>query len=218
MMNLQHITPELIPHTEFHKGTWLLPVNGADWYYFMKKQPPHIITNKNFISSVDKPLRDLVRFFHKKKIKTTPSCSGHHFKVVDLEKIYDDLEEDRHKINTVGLELKDVETGEIFQYRDPHYNLPWRKTGFLKQVKDYQQKGVIGFETGDNRQIKDELLRLHIDGAKIIAKDKMIFILTVENKYGDNTSLWRRITKQIKEVFTKMAAKRRIFSSENRTV
>ncbi|MGZ3885099.1 MAG: hypothetical protein ACXVPQ_08780 [Bacteroidia bacterium] len=214
---MTHITPDLIPHIEFHKGSWLLPVNGADWYYFMKIPHQHKVTDKQFMSSVDKPLRALVKFLQKKKINTTPSCSGHHFKAGDFVKIYDDLEADMLNIRSHGLEMKDVESGQVILYRDPAYRLPWTKQEFLKRIKAYQQKGVIGFEASDNRQIRDELLHLHIDGAKIMAKDGMIFVLTTKNRQGENAGLWRRITQKIKDVFKQTEIRKHISASAGKT-
>src|SRR5215213_6746561 len=104
------ITPALIPHSEFHTGRWLLPVERPGWYYFQKKKSHHTITNKDFLKSVDKPLRKVVRLLHKKGIKTTPSCSGHHISERNLEKIYLALEKDKEDIRNGGLQLKDIET------------------------------------------------------------------------------------------------------------
>lgn len=209
-------TPELIPHTEFHKGRWLLPVDGADWYYFMKKPGKHEPSRKGFLSSVDRPLRELVRFFQGKKLRTTPSCSGHHFKSEEFEKIYDALEQDRDKVNTSGLELKDVETGESYFFKDASYRLPWSKQDFLEKIKRYQQTGVIGFETG-NKEVKDELLKLHIDGARVMIEDDMVFVLTYKNEHGDNDNLWHSITRKIKSAFRKAATRKHTFSSAGRT-
>src|SRR4030095_6334738 len=108
------ITPRLIPHAAFHTGIWLLSVERPDWYYFMEKKNKNIISDKHFIKSVDKPLRKLVRFLHKRGIKTTPSCSGHHISERNLENIYDSLEKDRDQIRSTGLKLKDSETGKIY--------------------------------------------------------------------------------------------------------
>jgi hypothetical protein len=72
------ITPELIPHSEFHTGCWLQNANKPGWYYFMKRKNANVIINDLFIETVDEPLRELVTFLHSRNIKTTPSCSGHY--------------------------------------------------------------------------------------------------------------------------------------------
>jgi hypothetical protein len=151
------ITPALIPHTDFHKGTWLLPVQRAEWYYFLNKKSNNAITNKNFLKSVDKPLRSLVKWLHKKGIKTTASCAGHHISERNLEKIYSDLQMDRDEIRNGGLELKDIETGKLYRYRNANYHLPWSKEKFLDEVIPYQKTGVIGLRLGNRKKIKEEI-------------------------------------------------------------
>src|SRR5690242_20563429 len=105
------ITPALIPHEHFHKGIWLQPVDLPCWYYFMKMKNENDIKNKDFLDSVDAPLKELVSFLHQRGLKTTPSCSGHHKSAKNFEKIYDVLEKDKEEIRNEGLELKDIETG-----------------------------------------------------------------------------------------------------------
>src|SRR5215510_414118 len=138
------VTPALIPHNEFHTGAWLLPATRPEWYYFMEKKNQNTIANKNFLKSVDKPLRELVKWLHKKGIKTTPSCAGHHISERNLEKIYTDLQKDGEAIRNGGLQLKDIETGRLYLYRNSRYNLPWNKQNFLDEVIVYQKSGVIG--------------------------------------------------------------------------
>src|SRR5215510_7778426 len=138
------VTPALIPHNEFHTGAWLLPATRPEWYYFMEKKNQNTIANKNFLKSVDKPLRELVKYLHKKGIKTTPSCSGHHISERNLEKVYSGLEKDREEIRNGGLQLKDIESGRMYLYKDSGFDLPWSKEIFLEKVTEYQQNGIIG--------------------------------------------------------------------------
>src|SRR5204862_7330019 len=104
------ITPEFIPHEQFHKGIWLQPVNRPSWYYFMKMKSTNDIKNEDFMESVDAPLKELVSFLYQRDIKTTPSCSGHHKSEMNFEEIYDALEKDKEEIRNNGLQLKDIET------------------------------------------------------------------------------------------------------------
>src|SRR5690348_4831948 len=114
-------SPQFILHSEFHKGIWLLPVEGSKWYYFIKCDNPNHITNENFLESVDEPLRELVRFLRTRNIRTTPSCSGHNFDKYYFELIYSDLKKDQKKIRKEGLLLKDIESGTIHLFRDKKY-------------------------------------------------------------------------------------------------
>ena len=194
------ITPELIPHSEFHTGIWLLSPNRPDWYYFLKKRNHNSIRDKRFLSSVDRPLRKLVRFLHTRGIKTTPSCSGHHIRERSLEKIYDALEKDSQEIRSIGLNLKDVETGQIYFYNDKKYQLPWSREEFVEKVSVYQQKGVIGLRPGKRKKVKKQLLKLQIDGATFRERDGVIFIFTNEDNKGDNRKTWKQITRAVMKV------------------
>jgi hypothetical protein len=194
-MNRKEITPELIPHSEFHSGSWLLSVKRPDWYYFMRKKNYNTINNEKFITTVDKPLRRLVRYLHKRGIKTTPSCSGHHIRERSLEKIYDSLENDAKDIRNTMLILKDVETDHYYFYSDESYSLPWTKEEFIDQVSVYQQKGVLGIRLGNRKKMRNALLNMKIEGARIEERDAIVFFFTDEDNQGDNRHLWKRITK-----------------------
>src|SRR5688572_13323685 len=142
------ITPELIPHADFHTGAWLLSKQRPSWYYFRKKPNKTVVESKDFHKSVDKPLRRLVKWLHEHGISTTPSCSGHHIRERVLENIYDALEEDAVDIRNGGLEVQDIETLEVYYYSNRRYKLPWTQEEFIAQVSTYQQKGVLGLKLG----------------------------------------------------------------------
>ena len=195
------MTPDLIPHSEFHTGIWLLPVDRPVWYYFMKKRNENAVNARQFIKSVDKPLRRLVRFLHQRGIRTTPSCSGHHISERNLEKIYDSLEKDREDIRKGGLKLKDVETGKIYWFRNENYSLPWSREEFIEKVSVYQQKGVIGLRFGKFKRARAIVLNARIDGVTIEERDGIVFIFTNEDHKGDNKQTWKLITKMVKRAF-----------------
>src|SRR5690349_18992055 len=115
------ITPELVPHRDFHRGRWLLNARHPAWYYFVKERKartPHVVLDPSFMASVDPPLRDLVRFLHRRGIGTTPSCSGHDLPEEELEAIHRSLIRDKNAIRDHGLDLLDVETGEHHVFRN----------------------------------------------------------------------------------------------------
>jgi len=194
------LSADLVPHSEFHSRVWFQSVERPSWYYFKKKQSRNIITNKNFISSLDKPLKELVKFLHKKGIKTTPSCSGHHLGGRNLEKIYEDLEEDSAAIRSGGLWLKDIETGRLFFFKDETYTLPWNKKTFLERLSEYQQKGVLGLRLGHRKKIGEQLLKLQVKHVRVEEKDGILFIFTNENKESDINATWKMITRQVKKI------------------
>lgn len=193
------ISPELVPHADFHKGAWLLPEGRTDWYYFLKKKTAREIKNKDFINSVDGPLQPLVKYLHKKGIKTTPSCAGHHFGERNIEMTYDDLERDKEAIVNGGIRLKDIETGKLYLYQDKNYSLPWNREEFIKQLTIYQQKGVIGIRLGNHKTMIKELLKITVKGAIIKKKGNIVFIF-VDGEGGNNGRIWKRVTKEVKNI------------------
>lgn len=195
------ITPDLIPHTEFHTGAWLQSAERPSWYYFSKKLNPNIITNKDFMQSVDEPLKEIVQFLHAHGIKTTPSCSGHYFNREKFERIYDELVEDSALIKQEGLMMRDIETGELHLYKSKTYALPWTKNEFLERIKNYQGKGVLGLHTGNRKKLKHELLSLKMEHVKISERGNIVLFLTGEDGAGDIRETWKAITKQVKLVF-----------------
>lgn len=192
------ITPDFIPHNKFHTGSWLLPIKRPNWYYFTEQKNRNTISNKDFPQSVDGPLKELVKYLHKRGIKTTPSCSGHHINEKNFEKIYDSLKEDKKEIRNNGLVLDDCETGKIYIYKNKNYLLPWSKKMFLKMVMLYQKEGVIGIKLR-NKKLRKEVLKIKIPQVKIKEKDSILFIFT-KDKNGNNLSKWKKITKKVKQI------------------
>lgn len=137
------LTPDLIPHENFHNGTWLLPVRNGGWYYFWKKKSRNNIKNPDFLDSVDAPLKKLIDFLHEQGVKTTPSCSGHHKSKMFFEKIYDELQENENKIRKHGLKFKDIESGRVYTYRDELYSLPWSREIYLNRVLTSRKAGWL---------------------------------------------------------------------------
>ncbi|MCE9540415.1 MAG: hypothetical protein K8R85_14540 [Bacteroidetes bacterium] len=201
------ITPDFIPHNKFHKGSWLLPIKRPNWYYFKEQKNRNIITNSDFSKNVDGPLKELVNYLHKKGIKTTPSCAGHHIHEKNFEKIYDSLKQDKKDICKNGLVLEDSESGKIYIYKNKKYQLPWSKKIFLKGVMLYQQKGVIGIKLR-NKKLRKKILKLNISEVKIKEKDSILFIFTA-NKNGNNLSNWKKITKKVKYILRSSNNKKR---------
>jgi hypothetical protein len=212
-----NITPDLIPHSEFHQGVWLLPVKGAGWYYFMRKKNPNTIGNKTFLKSVDGPLRELVRFLHQRKIKTTPSCAGHHISDNGFKKIYRALVRDQEQIRNAGLELKDIESGKTFIYRNPHYHLPWSMSTFIKRMAGYQKKGVIGIKLGRNKRFREKMMSLQIPNTTIAENNSVLLIITRNDQKRSAREVWKKVTEHIKSIVAEDPIMRNIFSSEYRT-
>jgi hypothetical protein len=191
----------MIPHDRFHLGSWLRSTEHPTWYYFSEKRNPNKITNRSFLSSVDGPLRELVEFLHKKNIRTTPSCAGHHIGERHLEKIYSGIEKDACIICDEGLRLEDIETGEIHYCCEKNYVLPWNKEEFVEKLSLYQQKGVIGLHLTNKSKLTQKILELDIEGVSTEKKNSILLIYANGNREGDNRSEWCQTTKEIKRIF-----------------
>jgi hypothetical protein len=192
-----NISPQLIPHSEFHKVAWLRSVERPSWYYYKKQKPHQVILNKDFLASVDEPLQELVGHLHQRGIKTTPSCSGHHIKDRNLEKIFSNLKEDEALITTCGIQMMDVESGELEHFKDKNYGLPWGKYDFVKELSEYQHKGVLGMKIEDE-MLKSYMKELQFNGVRVKENDGIIFVFTNEDNAFDIRAIWKAITHEIK--------------------
>jgi hypothetical protein len=193
------ITPELIPHSEFHKGTWLISTENPCWYYFLKKRNPNHVNSRDFLKTVDGPLRELVKFLHAKNIKTTPSCSGHHFSKAHFTGLYNALLADREKVRNGGIELVDVQNDRTFLFKKKDYDLPWSRPEFVTRITEYQKKGILGIRLHDSR-VKKELLKTEIKDVRFYERAGIVFIHTSPVDTGRISYIWKAITRRVKEI------------------
>lgn len=196
------ISPDFIPHKHFHKGSWLIEKDNPDWYYFYPKRKNQSNYNNKFYSTLDEPLKDVVRFLHGINLNTTPSCSGHFYPERSFDKIYNNLKKQETKINKEGLILQNPETGEFYKYRDGDYSLPWDKNTFLDKAENYQTKGCLGIKS-PNDLITNILRKNHVDGFKKLFdnKNKVIIFLTKSNNSEERNQKWDYFTEKIKNMF-----------------
>jgi len=144
------LNPDLIPHTNFHKGLWL-QTQKSPWYFFYETPRKFSIpNNSNFYKTVDPQLVDTVKFLHSKNIPTTPSCSGHIKPMLQYGTLFNTIKRVQDDIQNGGIDLINPETNRKFFYKNSKYELPWNKMDFVSQMDDYQKKGVIGFVDKDN--------------------------------------------------------------------
>jgi len=192
-----NITPELIPHSEFHTGIWLQNIENPGWYYFLKQKNKNTISNSSFLDSVDEPLKKLVGYLHNKNIKTTPSCAGHLFPKQHLGRLFDTLKSDRDLICGPGIVLVDNQTGKRFNYKNRNYSLPWSKQIFIEKLYNYQQKGILGIRTGGRKKIEQEILNLKLNSVSVYKRDSIVFISCDYKKENPGHIIWDDITREI---------------------
>lgn len=195
--------PDLIPQNQFHYGEWLKSKNG--WYYFNPCERENIIPiNKNFYSTVDEPLIEIVEHLHKISIPTTPSCSGHFNDLKFNLDLYDRIYNDYKKIKTGKIILHNPENDKKYLYSNNNFKLPWNKNQFINNIFDYQSKGVIGVIDTDSHiynYLRKKLFNYN-DNINIFydKNKKTTLILTNPNSNLELLYNWKVITKLIKKL------------------
>lgn len=189
------LSADLIPHEDFHKGYWL-KTNECPWFFFYEMPREFTIPkNKSFYKTLDDDLAEIVKFFHSKKIPTTPSCSGHVKDDEHYDQIYKSLVNTSEDIKKGGIELVNPETNKKFYYHNPNYKLPISNDKFVEGLRDYQKKGVLGFV--DNSNLYEKLKKEFP-----VEKSENITLIMTEGKTPKQISRkWKNIERVIKELY-----------------
>jgi hypothetical protein len=131
---------------------------------------------------------------HSKKIPTTPSCSGHIKSDEHYDKIYKNLVHTKNLIKKDGVELLNPETNRKFFYKNQNYKLPYTKDEFLRKLRKYQTKGVLGI-------VDDGTIFEKLKGKTPIKKSDNITLIMTEGKTPKEISnKWKEIEKILKDV------------------
>ena len=147
-MNHNGISIEAVKYGDMPKKQWYVSPNHNSWYYHSpRKQPSEELIPRFLEATLDQPLRLLALGLISQGYTTLPSCSGHYKDEDELNETYNNLVTDAHTIKKSGLELCDVENGEISILKDPSWYLPWDREGFFKaaQGTDGRPEGYLGF-------------------------------------------------------------------------
>jgi len=187
------LNPNLIPHSEFHKGLWL-QTEKSPWYFFYKTPREYPIpTGDSFYETVDENLLDLVKFLHSKNIPTTPSCSGHVKPIMEYATLFNTIKNVQNSIKSDGVNFVNPETNRKFFYKNPKYRLPWDKEEFLSEMGEYQKRGVLGFVDSNlnHEWISKKIPCTHDNGITLI--------LTKSDNEDKLKRTWKSITQIIKE-------------------
>jgi hypothetical protein len=187
-------TAELIPHTGFHKGSWIKSASG--WYYFIEEaSTPSIFTNLTDYDTVDPQIVGIVKYLHSKGIATTPSCQGHFDDAKHYKKLYTKLRQDAEKIVTKGLSLSNEALK--CKYGNKAYKLPWTESEFINKVLIYQTEGVVGF-VDPNRKYYDTLQLTKEENINIIHDNNTTLILVKSATQEDMINNWKTVERLIK--------------------
>lgn len=186
---------DLVPHTDFHKGLWLLSEHSP-WFFFLKTPRNFIIPKKkSFYETVDEDLLEIVKYLHSKGIPTTPSCSGHIKNPKIYKEIYNSLIDTEKVIKKDGIYLNNPETQRKFFYKNPNYKISMEKEEFMDEIQEYQKKGVLGFSDDGYvySKVRNKIPSLHDNGKT--------FVFSKSNTTNEISDYWKKITKLISELF-----------------
>lgn len=187
--------PNLIPHTDFHKGIWVSS-NNTPWYYFLKTNREFNIPNHHqFYNTVDENLLPIVKLLHKNGIVTTPSCAGHHESESHYSDLYDSLANNANLINKKGDILYDYENFKKYYYKNPDYRLPWPKDRFVDKIMEYQKNGVLGIVD------PDQIFVNNLNNTNTKTDGDITLILTQSENPKDNKEIWYSIYNELISFF-----------------
>lgn len=201
-----NLTPEFIPHEDFHRGSWL-KAKGSNWYYFLRGEDNEgEISNKWFDNTLDPEIKSLVKLFHDNDIKTSPSCAGHFSKANYFEDIWDQLDREKEKINSDGLKLYDSENNDETIFKDKKYDLPWGKKEFVNKAMEYQKKGVLGIFKDDAKEsVISKIKKIDIPNLEIQDKsDVLLFIVDSEDDESMKNT-WADLENQIESILNNLS-------------
>lgn len=189
-------TAELVPHTNFHKGSWVRSSSG--WYYFIQEVTnPVIFTNSIDYNKIDPQLTTLVKYLHSKGIGTTPSCQGHFYDAKYYKRLYSKLQKDCIKIRGNGLML----INEVLKckYGNRTYKLPWTESEFIDKVLTYQTTGVLGF-TDENRKYYDILQFTKQKNITITHDSNTTLVVINSESEEDMINNWKVVESLVKNI------------------
>ena len=178
---------DLISHTDFHKGFWYKS-NYSNWYYFKEQDRDYTLNNLDY-STVDKDLLPLVKLLHKNNIPTTPSCSGHDYSEDYFVDLFQKIKVEEYIINSVGLELTNIETQEKVKFYHPTYKFLYDKQSFLSLIPPYSKQGVLG--------ILGDFSYIDIKDIDIVLDNQITLFLVKEN----NKKAWKELENAFQSIW-----------------
>ena len=193
-------SPAIVPAAQLHECNWLCSGDPHAWYYFVRRaRGGRCIGRKEFLRTVDEPLRPLVRLLHERGIATTPSCSGHAFSGSALERVYSSLRREARAIRNGGLRLRDVESGAAYLFADEHYQLPWTEDRFMQDARERQRHGALGICLGAYARSRHRLLALHIPSVRVEEREGTVFFFTEASGQRAIDRVWGDVTTAVCE-------------------
>ena len=190
--NRKEISPDFVPHEDFHNYRWVSSGPG-NWYYKIPhKADPKIPKNpRDFLKTLDKELIAPVSYLHSLNVPTTPSCSGHFNDPKEYEKIYHSLQNEEKKIRSIGVEFKDPEDDSKFFLKNKKYELPWERDPFVERSVEHSKFGVLGIH--DPKDIfYNKILNGNIQNSQLIKNGELTIFLTSPANDSERLKCWKK--------------------------
>ena len=143
------VSVAVVKYRDMPAKQWYMSPQHKSWYYHTPRSAPSEELSPKFLeATLDPPLRLLALGLNSLGYVTLPSCSGHYLKEEEANDAYDHLVSDSKIIRNEGLELIDVESGNILVHQDTSWHLPWDRRAFAKAASgtDSRPEGYLGFK------------------------------------------------------------------------
>ena len=152
---------------------WFVSPHHDMWYYHVPRRgSTHELDIHELSETLDPCLRDLALSLNARGCRTLPSCQGHYHTPERLSRAYDALLFDASQIRDMGLELRDVETGEVVVFSDPGWDLPWTRERYMEIANgtDGKPEGYLAFVTNDPKMGQRVSAASRIEGVRCIRR------------------------------------------------
>jgi len=161
-LHADYMPPDLLQSVR-----WYQPVrSGPTWYYFEEVTDLVPGTTDTPLHLVDPLLRPIIQGLNEAGIQTFASCQGHFQTPEDIDKIYAQLQVDAAHIQTVGVKMRDLLTGETVNYIDPEYKLP-SLDALCSNLAAFVGQGYFSFAVGSLVGLTDLLRALPFAGGRV---------------------------------------------------
>lgn len=127
--------------------SWYASPHHSLWYYHSPVKNPIDINLNTLSQTLDPCMKTAVEMLNKKGYPTLPSCQGHYHSKERLDLAYDNLVKDAFIIRNSGLELKNVEDGSSFLFKNSKWNIPWSRKEYYSVASGEGgiPEGYLGF-------------------------------------------------------------------------
>jgi len=134
-----------VPPEDFEGKQWFEPMRpGARWFYHRPREESAPIDYAVLSQSIDEDLRPIASRLVAQGLTTGASCAGHEVRPERVKAAFLGLLEDEIIVCSIGLPVRDVETGKQFLWQDTDYRLGWDcGNDFLADAWSGRLKGYL---------------------------------------------------------------------------